>query len=63
MAPVTRDIQDFELILRRKSKLQEARVLKIEKRFILYCFFENEVNFYTIILVNTKTTISLGVGA
>ena len=44
--------------------MTEAHVLKIEKRFTLYCFFEKKkVHFYPIILVNTKTTISLSVGA
>ena len=35
----------------------------IEKRFTLVCFFENKVHFYPIILVNTKTTLPLRVGA
>ena len=35
-------------------------MLKIEKRFTLYCFFENKVHFYPIIVVNTKTTIPSG---
>ena len=56
LAPVTRDIQDYQLILRRKWTWQEVHVPKIEKRFKLYCFFENKVHFYFIILVNTKTT-------
>ena len=32
---------------------------KTEVRFTLYCFFENKIHFYPIILVNTKTTIPL----
>ena len=46
---------DFEAEVKR----QQARVLKLEKKFTLYCFFENKEVF----LVNTKTTIPLGVGA
>ena len=61
LAPVPRDIQYYLLILRRKSNWLEARVLKLEKRFTWYCFFEKKVHFYTIILVNTKTTISFRV--
>ena len=33
------------------------------KMFTLYCFFENQVHFYPIILVKTKTTVPLRVGA
>ena len=36
-------------------------MLKIEKKFTLHCFFENKMQFYLIILVNTKTTIPLRV--
>ena len=42
---------------------QEARVLKIEKIYTLYGFSKNILHIYPIILVNTKTTIPLGVGA
>ena len=37
-------------------------MLETEKQFTLYCFFENKVNFYLIILVNTETIIPLRVG-
>ena len=35
----------------------------MEKKFTLHYFFENDVHFYSIILVDTKTTILLRVGA
>ena len=38
-------------------------MLKIEKRFTLYCFFENKVHFYLIILINTKSPQDRCVGA
>ena len=31
------------------QKNQEASLLKIEKSFLLYCFFEKKIHFYTII--------------
>ena len=37
-----------------------SALAKNRKKFTFYCFFENKVPFYPIILVNTKTTISLG---
>ena len=34
-----------------------------KQNILLHCFFENKVHFYSIILLNTKTTIPLRVGA
>ena len=45
LAPITCDTQDYDVILRRKLKWQEVHVLKLEKKFTLYCFFENKVRF------------------
>ena len=58
LAPVTRDI-DFEA----EVKMTGSVRAKNRKRFTLYYFFENKVHFYFIILVNTKTSIPLRVGA
>ena len=44
-------------------KMTGSALAKNRKKFTLYCYFENKVHFYPNILVNTKTTISLWVGA
>ena len=36
-----------------------ARAKNRKKLYTVYCFFENKVHFYPILLVNTKTTIPL----
>ena len=46
---------DFEA----EFKMTRSARANNKESFTLYCFFENKVHFYPIILVNTKTTISL----
>ena len=43
-----------------KVKMTGSARAKNKKGFTLYCFFENKLHFYQIILVNSKTTIPSG---
>ena len=55
LAPVTRDIQDI-VDFGAEVKMTGSAHAKNRKKFTLYCFLENKVHFYPIMLVNTKTT-------